>query len=442
METTDQGTLALLLYPIDGDSVKARTASLQTHGFNVAVETVGRFAFRLKIISPDGSLPKIEAASAEGQARSLTLVFQRDGSSTREKPLCGRIRCRSETEFFPGVVWRKMSWYARGDQHSTLNVLSVDLARGTVQLGVSMGQPMMNMRTPLSEMARRSGALAAVNAGYFALQNGSPLGLLIDRGTVISSPVYERSSFGVYKDSFLLFGNPEFSGRIRAEWGDVAVGALNVQKHDGQVVVYTPEFGETTATDTPGLEIAVAGHRVVGVGSQDLSIPKGGIVLAVHGGTKPILQRLSVGDLVFYEYGVTPPWSLCSLAVGGGPRLVKDGRAQVNFAQERFDLHFARDRAPRTAVGAGPKGELILATVDGRQPPENHGATLGEMAQIMLQLGCKQAMNLDGGGSTTMVVQERIVNRPSDGRERGISTGLLILPKSQSVVARSDDSAQ
>jgi exopolysaccharide biosynthesis protein len=66
--------------------------------------------------------------------------------------------------------------------------------------------------------------------------------------------------------------------------------------------------------------------------------------------------------------------------------------------------------------------------VDGRHPPRNCGATLAELAKIMLELHCVHAMNLDGGGSTTMVVGDEIVNTPSDGREREVSTGILVLP--------------
>jgi len=87
----------------------------------------------------------------------------------------------------------------------------------------------------------------------------------------------------------------------------------------------------------------------------------------------------------------------------------------------------AAGRAPRTAIGITADHRLFLVTVDGRQPHHSIGMTLWELAQFMVQLGCQEAVNLDGGGSTTFVVRGRVVNRPSDGRERPISNIIAVI---------------
>ena len=104
--------------------------------------------------------------------------------------------------------------------------------------------------------------------------------------------------------------------------------------------------------------------------------------------------------------------------------LVMDGEAAVG--EEGFDPKtFVNARHPRTAVGRTADGDLWLVAVDGRSPI-SVGASLAEMASIMKGLGCVQAMNLDGGGSTDLAAMGLVVNRPSDGHERPVADVLLV----------------
>jgi hypothetical protein len=427
MEQPEGGGVALLLYPLDRASLQTALSSLEGTGFSATVETVSRFGCRLVLRHSANLEPHLERAS-DGRGTSVTVRFEApDGESAAARGPGGRVRERARRTVAPGLELLRMDWFAASGSHADLHVLEVDLAHGGLHLAMAVGEPVLHKRTKLSTMAHRAGALAALNASFFGLEHGEPLGLLIDRGTVISAPVYSRTSFGVYQHQRVLFGNPDFSGRFNTPGGNLPVRGLNEHRNDGSITVYTPEFGQHTRTKTPGVEVAVSGGRVVGIGSQDLVIPDGGIVVALHGGVCAALSNLTIGDEVTYEYGVTPPWSLCDLAVGGGPRLVKDGKPLINSREERFDVRFTHERAPRSAVGVTRDGKLILAALDGRHPPRNCGATLAEMARVMLELNCVQAMNLDGGGSTAMVVEDQIINTPSDGREREVSTGILVL---------------
>ncbi|MGH2529033.1 MAG: phosphodiester glycosidase family protein [Actinomycetota bacterium] len=109
-------------------------------------------------------------------------------------------------------------------------------------------------------------------------------------------------------------------------------------------------------------------------------------------------------------------------AIGGGSVLVSDGVDVVGTCVG------SGCRNPRTGVGVRAYGKLLLVVADGRQPKWSVGATMHEFAGILLQLGATDAMNLDGGGSSTVVVNGEVMKRPSDGEERRVSTAVLVLP--------------
>ena len=115
--------------------------------------------------------------------------------------------------------------------------------------------------------------------------------------------------------------------------------------------------------------------------------------------------------------------------LGAGPRLVANGQISVTADAEEFPADIKFGRAPRSAVGVTKWGDYILAVVDGRQS-HSQGCTLQEWAEILLnRFGAVDAINLDGGGSSELVVKEKIVNSPSDGSERSVGSVLAILPK-------------
>jgi exopolysaccharide biosynthesis protein len=116
--------------------------------------------------------------------------------------------------------------------------------------------------------------------------------------------------------------------------------------------------------------------------------------------------------------------------IGAGPQLLASGRFVAEAEAANYSQSLMRARHPRTAIGRREDGRLILVTVDGRQPQKSVGMTIEELAKLMLELGCREALNLDGGGSTTMVIKNRIVNSPSDQiGERPVSDALLVFTR-------------
>jgi hypothetical protein len=120
-----------------------------------------------------------------------------------------------------------------------------------------------------------------------------------------------------------------------------------------------------------------------------------------------------------------PDWSTVADAIGGGPVLVRDG-APVYRSNEAFTTEQLVPRGPRTAVGQGADGSILLVTTDGRQPGFSVGMTNFELAQTLVRLGAVRAMALDGGGSSTLAFEGTVLNSPSDGKERAVSTALML----------------
>ncbi|MFI5631365.1 phosphodiester glycosidase family protein [Streptomyces sp. NPDC051664] len=153
-----------------------------------------------------------------------------------------------------------------------------------------------------------------------------------------------------------------------------------------------------------------------------------GTLLAVPG------ARLAVGGHLTDERG--RPARIPQMAVNGGPELVRDGRPHVTPQADgmvrpgdpSFYYGWAAERNPRTIAGVDGHGRIMPATVDGRAV-DSLGLSIAESAAVADSLGMENAVNLDGGGSTTMVVDDKMINHPSDAAgERPVGDAILVLP--------------
>jgi exopolysaccharide biosynthesis protein len=202
-------------------------------------------------------------------------------------------------------------------------------------------------------------------------------------------------------------------------------------------VQFTPRWGTRTPAATGGAEVVVRGDAVSGPPRTGggTPIPRDGYVLSGSGDAASFLRRATGPLEVTTELRDPAPLLLADLAgvVSGGPRLVKNGRISVATRAEGFDRpglygRFVAARNPRTLAGVKADGTLLLVTVDGRHPGRS-GMSLPEAARLMQSLGALDALNLDGGGSTAMVVRGRVVNRPSDRvGERAVGDGVFVEP--------------
>ncbi len=324
----------------------------------------------------------------------------------------------------PQSIFYEKFRVATGRGTTAVHVLRVDPASPAIQIRPVLAGDVELGKETTSVIATRYDALAGINGGFFA-GSGSPLGMIVIDGKLVSAPLPKRTVFAISRAGQPLIRAFEFNGRVvTPDQTGLWVSAVNRPPHPGGVAVYTPDYGPLT----PDLGVAalIRNDVVDAFFSGRTLIPEGGYVLTVNRADSSLLTgHLRLGQQVSLRLQISPDLAVLS-ALGGGPRLVKNGQASVPFAWEWFTLRFHDTRAPRTAVGITKAGKLIFVTVDGRSA-RNTGMTLRELAALMVQIGAVEAMNLDGGGSATMVVGGRTVNEPSDGRERPIGSALLVL---------------
>ena len=215
----------------------------------------------------------------------------------------------------------------------------------------------------------------------------------------------------------------------------VAIDAVNTPRPTSLIVWFTPLYGPTTAASGAGAEWILMGRplRVVERREGPGTIPPGGVVLSA--GLASILPfQLSSGDTVrpvehYRPAGGTKPgdWLGARHIVGGVGLLVRRGTFVTEWSVERARDGFATERHPRTVIGMARDGRAWLITVDGRNPALSVGMSFSELQAVARRLDLVEALNLDGGGSTTMVVAGRIVNHPSDAvGPRKVGDALLV----------------
>ncbi|MDR7495244.1 MAG: phosphodiester glycosidase family protein [Armatimonadota bacterium] len=303
---------------------------------------------------------------------------------------------------------------------------------GGARLRPSLARETVIGRGRTSEVARRAGAIAAINAGFFA-STGDPLGCLVIDGEVISEPLPNRTCAGITDDGQVLFDVLRLDASVSGAHGTVTIDGVNRERGANEIILYRPAYGPSTRTNQFGAEVTVVGDVVQSVanGRANTAIPPDGYVLSGHGrGRAALLAALRPESRValrvrLVPQGGDPRWEEARQIIGGGPRLLQGGQF---VGGEGFRSGFADRRHPRTAIGRLADGRILLMVVGGRQPYHSLGMTLPELASLMRQLGVTDALNLDGGGSSTLVVRGAVINLPSDETgERPVSDVLLVL---------------
>jgi len=302
----------------------------------------------------------------------------------------------------------------------------------------------------VSSIAERHRAIAAINAGFF-LPNGDPAGVFTMNRRLISDTRRPRGAVGVLKDAGgikLAFARLRATASLVIGQGKsqltIPIDGIDTTRIRGQLMLFTPSYHSDTDAAAGGLEWVIdrrkgqlAGPlRVVSGPHKDgrTTIPATGFVLS-FGGTKspPGLARLKKGVPASIQVSYDPlegepqTWSFAQDIVGGAGLLIRDGQDVDDWTVEAFNKGFAEGRHPRTMIGTAQDGAIWLVTVDGRQPQLSVGMTLLELRTLARKLGLVNALNLDGGGSTTMWVQGQVVNSPSDVTgPRKVSDALIV----------------
>lgn len=294
-------------------------------------------------------------------------------------------------------------------------------------------------RETVSSMARRTGAFLVVNADFFG-SDGDPLGLMIRSSRLISEPFPARSAVA-WAESTLLFDAPTWKGELVSPGGTVIpLNGVNRAAGDGDIVIYFPDGGRASSPVIGNALIFEADANAAQLGecslifkyvvpdTRGLEVDPGRVAVLAAGKAAPkVLKDLRQNEewKVRLSLSGSINWPGIHHALGGGPRLLTKGQVTVNGTSERFRPDLVNGRHPRTAVGTTADGEIVIVVVDGRSS-FSRGVTLVELATLMKERGCSDAVNLDGGGSSALWIASGVVNFPSDGVERPVANALAL----------------
>ena len=288
-------------------------------------------------------------------------------------------------------------------------------------------------RATLTQISRDYNETAMINASYFD-RDGSIIGIFQIDDMLVSRGDYTRSAIGIKPDGTIIFGKLGYHGVFEINGNEFTISGINCDRPKDSIVLYNNRFGVSTNTNDSGVELIIRNGVITSVmrGKGNNYIPSDGYIISAQGNSRELFQDVYVGDYVNLQQELLEENESFSGAVhivGVGPRLVKNGQIYVTADEEYFPADIRVGRAPRSAFGVTKYGDYIFAVVDGRQA-HSRGCTLQEWADILInQFGAVDAINLDGGGSTELIVKENIVNSPSDGSERPVGSALMILPK-------------
>lgn len=348
-------------------------------------------------------------------------------------------------------------------------IISPRAFRGRVE--VIRDGPVASQHTA-SEVAAARHAAVVTNGGFFIVSGadgylGAPAGLAVYHGQL------ESMSAGARGALILGDGPPRIEHLISTASvlaGGAAYPVQGINRQPGvledcgrpgsrpfrgprqdvacysrsELVLFTPQLGAATPAG-PGYEVTVGPRGTVHYAGPRRAgrVPAGGVVVQGIGAAATWLRRharpgrhLAVRERVTDRSGQPVPLRPGLSIASAAPVLLSRGHFAIDGAAEgvtdprdpAFGQAWARERQPRTMAGIGRRGQLILVTVDGRQPGYSDGATLVEGAALMRALGAVSALNLDGGGSTTMVAGGELVSRPSGGAERADGDFVVALP--------------
>lgn len=318
----------------------------------------------------------------------------------------------------------------------------------------------------LKRLPRAQGRpVAALNADFFQRDRafaGDPRGIQISAGNLVSAP--RRDSTAFWLDAT---GQPHLEvvePRFTVTWpdGSETPFGLNEERAPTAAVLYTPALGDPSASLEPGTagppggglelilepdgegpwpQLPIGQSRSARIRDVRPAGPTPTItntlVLSLGPALRPGPPKLAPGDRIRLSTATSPDLRGASLAIAGGPALVHRGRVQETGDPEAEDYQTATmlERHPRSAFGWNAD-HFFLVQVDGRHKDVSVGMTLDELARELVRLGCDEALNFDGGGSSALWFDGRIRNRPCDGFERSIANALVLVDTRPSPPAR------
>lgn len=360
----------------------------------------------------------------------------------------------------PGVDYKKgaSSWK---NKPQSIHTVVVDVNRPEITVDAIIPNP-LNARQRLTNLLKANSydghqVVAGINASFFHTNSGAPAYLLSTDGVVntygaISTGNDEYMSvptaFGIDEHGKGQMGRFGYEATMKIGDAETKITSVNKARTANEVILFTPSYSyDSTRADKFGIEFIITGlsksieegyqlgeevtGKVAGItpyGSRDSKIPADGVVVSIQGGAQAApFNDVQVGDEVSLFVDLQAPFKNADFVLASGPLLVQNGKVDMTISQSSWR---ATSINPRTAVAINKDGsKVFLVTVDGRSAGST-GMNLRDFSEYLVSIGAHTALNLDGGGSTTMAVRKRgefypsLFNKPSDNYERAISAAL------------------
>ncbi len=323
-----------------------------------------------------------------------------------------------------GIVYVSMVKYINS-RRVKINIAEINRnINKNLEIIPSMSSDKMHSKSKINNIAAENNAVIAINGSYFKQDTGTPLGAIVINNEIITGPIYERAGLGISENGFKI-SSISFDGKLETEYEQIKVDNINQPRMMfSQVLMYTSKWGvKSPVTQKPAVHISIKNNRVTAKSDYPLIIPEDGCVISAP---KEILKNVQIGDEVKVSYGLNPKWEDINHIISGGPYLLKEGNIFVDTKIEK--LNSITGKNPRTAIGYTKDNVLIMVTVDGRKEGSD-GMTLDELAVFMKNLGCYEAINLDGGSSTVMYVDGKIYTGSNLKTSASINNALVIRRK-------------
>ena len=336
-------------------------------------------------------------------------------------------------ELKPGII--KHEIYAVNNKGPVrAHALEINLNHENISIKVGLpNKKTLTTKEKLSEIVKSEMAYAGINANYFDVNVGNPVGTLITHGEWITGSVYNRAAVGfssekkVFIDQVMIIGkakvsrNPENKSFFSFE-----IDGLNTPPHLFEKAgIFTRTWNTKLTLPEDILAVIVNNGCIKKIRKGTVDIPKNGYVLISN--NDHILNSLREKDCIEINWNSQPDWSHITEAISGGPYLIMDGQVYIDDKIQHFKFPKKDYCAARSAIGVGKNGNLYLIAVDGKRG--SYGLTLNELSELFKKLSLQDAINLDGGGSSTLIAGGEIINNLSEHHERKISNGLLVFYK-------------
>ncbi|MCS7180408.1 MAG: phosphodiester glycosidase family protein [bacterium] len=343
---------------------------------------------------------------------------------------CKQIKREKVSE---GVEYFKINC-VKNKKNISVHILKIDPFNYSLEIKPSLAWEKIGRLEKLTSLCKRKNAIAGVNGSFFSQvgEKKYPVGYLVLDGEIIFKSDIRRTSLGITTLREIIIGifKPYIRVRIKNVDASFLIGGINRPRPYNGIILYNKYFGKTTETPPKGQEIVIkkgkSGEYFVSeIVENNAEIPEEGFVISFDKKCAFISDWFAPKTEVYLDVYLEEPWINVEHLLTGGPRLISNYKITVNSKEEGFKPSFSLPNS-RTAAAVTSDNKLLLVVSEGSS---KKGFTYYELAKLLLNLGAKDAMGLDSGGSSCMYVRGKIVNIPRDKKERPISNGILIFLK-------------